>query len=72
MFPMSLPRQFIAWEGEDPAEPLRGWLGRSLALPKVFAELGFAKMFRLVTSASHPRGRVPASTPPAIPQLVFR
>ena len=35
MFPTSLPKQFIAWEGEAPAEPLHRWLGRSLALPKV-------------------------------------
>ena len=35
MLSTSLPKQLIAWEGEAPAEPLRGWLGRSLALPKV-------------------------------------
>ena len=48
MFPMSLPRPFIAWEGEAPAEPLHRWLGRSLALPGVLPVLGFAKMFRAV------------------------
>ena len=45
MFPMSLPKQFIAREGEAPAEPLHRWLGRSLALPKVFTGIDFAKMF---------------------------
>ena len=33
LFPTSLPKQFIAGEGEAPAEPLQPWLGRSLALP---------------------------------------
>ena len=47
-FPTSLPRQFIAREGEAPAEPLHRWLGRSLALPKVFNGIDFAKMFRAV------------------------
>ncbi len=36
MFPTSLPKQFIAREGEAPAEPLHRWLGRSLALPNAF------------------------------------
>jgi hypothetical protein len=33
MFSTSLPEQFIAREGEAPAQPLRPQLGRSLALP---------------------------------------
>ena len=36
MFPTSLPKQFLAREGEAPAEPLHRWFGRSLALPRVF------------------------------------
>ncbi len=56
MFPTSLPKQFIAREGEAPAEPLDRWLGRSLALPKVFNENYFAKMFTAVAS------------PPALPR----
>ena len=48
MFSTSLPKQFVAREGEAPAEPLHRWLGRSLALPKVFTGIGFAKMFRAV------------------------
>ncbi len=36
--------EFLAREGEAPAEPLRRWLGRSLALPKVLTGLCFAKM----------------------------
>ena len=45
IFPTSLPKQFIAREGEAPAEPLHRWLGRSLALPKVFSV--FATQTRL-------------------------
>ncbi len=52
MFPTSLPQQFIAREGEAPAEPLHRWLGRSLALPKVVNGIDFAKMFRAVASLS--------------------
>ncbi len=33
MFSTSLFKQFVAREGEAPAEPLRRKLGRSLALP---------------------------------------
>ena len=33
MFSTSLPKQFIAREGEAPAEPLQPWLGGSLAPP---------------------------------------
>ncbi len=40
--------QFIAREGEAPAEPLHRWLGRSLALPEVLTGLGFAMMFTWV------------------------
>ena len=53
MFPMSLPRRFVAREGEAPAEPLHSWLGRSLALPRVFNGIEFAKMFRAVAPPSH-------------------
>ena len=49
MFPTSLPRQFIARKGEAPAELLHRWLGRSLALPKVFDGIDFAKMFEAVS-----------------------
>ena len=38
--------------GEAPDEPLHPWLGRSLALPKVFNGIDFAKMFRAVASPS--------------------
>ena len=48
MFLMSLHNEFVAWEGEAPAEPLHRWLGRSLALPKVFNGIDFAKMFTAV------------------------
>ena len=48
MFPTSLPKSFIAREGEAPAEPWHLWLGRSLALPKVFNGIDFAKMFTAV------------------------
>ena len=48
MFPMSLPKQFIVREGEAPAEPLHRWLDRILALPMVFNEIDFAKMFTTV------------------------
>ena len=52
MFPTSLPKQFVVREGEAPAEPLHRWLGRSLALPKVFNGIDFAKMFTSVASPS--------------------
>ncbi len=51
MFPRSLPKQFIAREGEAPAEPLQPWLGNSLALPKVLTGRGFAKMFTAESEA---------------------
>ena len=54
MFPMGLPKQFIAREGEAPAEPLHRWLGWSLALPKVFNGIDFTKMFRAVERGSCP------------------
>ncbi len=34
MFPLSLLNKFVTREHEALAEPLRCWLGRSLALPK--------------------------------------
>ena len=40
--------------GEAPAEPLHHWLGRTLALPKVFNGLDFAKMFTVVGSGLRP------------------
>ena len=52
-FPTSLAKQFIAQEGEAPAEPLYRWLGRSLALPRVFNGIDFGKMFTAVASPSH-------------------
>ena len=33
MFLVSLHNEFVAWEGEAPAEPLHRRLGKSLALP---------------------------------------
>ena len=44
MFTSTLPNQFIAREGEAPAEPMRRQLGRSLALPLFFIRLGVAEM----------------------------
>ncbi len=52
MFLMSLHNEFVAWEGEAPAEPLHRWLGRSLALPKVFNGIDVAKMFTAAASPS--------------------
>ena len=53
MFPTSLFKQFIAWEGEAPAEPLHCWLGRSLALPSVFNGPGIAENFGAVRRSLH-------------------
>ena len=44
---------WITREGEAPAEPLHHWLGRNLALPKVFNGIDFAKMLTAVASLSH-------------------
>ena len=44
---------FVEREGEAPAEPLRRWLGRSLALPKILTGLGIAKMLGAMASLSH-------------------
>ena len=43
LFPWSLLEQFIAREGEAPAEPLRQWLGSSLALPKIELDLALPR-----------------------------
>ena len=45
MFFASLPNEFVAWEGEAPAEPLHRWLGRSVALTGVKGP-GIAKMLK--------------------------
>ena len=69
MLSSTLPKPFLAWEGEAPAEPLCIKLGRSLAPPIDFRWFDMGKMFRGVGLALPKEFRRESLAAPLSPQV---